>query len=288
MSFDASVPNAARVYDFFLGGKDNYASDRELAQKILAILPDTADVCRDNRGFLQRAVRFLAGEAGIRQFLDIGTGLPTNGNVHQVAQETAPGSRVAYVDYDPVVLAHARALLAGDRDVIAAKGDLRSPEAILADADVRQLIDFSQPVVVLIVAVLHFVADADRPYEAVRTIVDALPSGSYLVLSQSTPDEVPDDVTVAMKDAYSGASAQVFPRSSEEIARFFDGLELVDPGLVNVTLWRPDQPSDSPRRSLIYGGVGLKPWVTGLRYPARPLPGSARGRPAWLAARSAT
>jgi hypothetical protein len=244
MSFDASVPNAARVYDFFLGGKDNYASDRELAQKILAILPDTADVCRDNRGFLQRAVRFLAGEAGIRQFLDIGTGLPTNGNVHQVAQETAPASRVAYVDYDPVVLAHARALLASDRDVIAAKGDLRSPEVILADADVRQLIDFSQPVAVLIVAVLHFVADADRPYEAVRTIVDALPSGSYLVLSQSTPDEVPDDVTVALKDAYS---------------RFFDGLELVDPGLVNVTLWRPDRLSDTPRRSLIYGGVGLKP-----------------------------
>jgi S-adenosyl methyltransferase len=259
MSFDASVPNAARVYDFFLGGKDNYAADRELAQKILAILPDTAEVCRDNRGFLQRAVRFLAGEAGIRQFLDIGTGLPTNGNVHQVAKQTAPDSRVAYVDYDPVVLAHAGALVAGDRGVIAAKGDLRTPEAILADADVRQLIDFSQPVAVLIVAVLHFVSDADRPYEAVRTIVDALPSGSYLVLTQSTPDEVPDDVTAAMKDAYSGASAQVFPRSSEEIARFFDGLELVDPGLVNVTLWRPDRPSDTPRRSLVYGGVGLKP-----------------------------
>ena len=140
-----------------------------------------------------------------------------------------------------------------------AQGDLRSPEAILADTDVRQLIDFSQPVAVLIVAVLHFVADADRPYEAVRTIVDALPSGSYLVLSQSTPDEVPDDVTVAMKDAYSGASAQVFPRSTEEIARFFDGLELVDPGLVNVTLWRSGRPSGTPRRSLMYGGVGLKP-----------------------------
>jgi S-adenosyl methyltransferase len=208
-------------------------------------------------------VRFLAGEAGIRQFLDIGTGLPTNGNVHEVAQETAPGSRVAYVDYDPVVLAHARALLADDRDVIAVEGDLRSPEAILADAGVRQLIDFSQPVAVLLVAVLHFVSDADRPYDAVRTIMDALPSGSYLVLTQSTPDDVPDDVTEAMKDVYSGASAQVAPRSFEEIARFFDGLELIDPGLVNVTLWRPDPPSDqpsrTPRRSLIYGGVGLKP-----------------------------
>ena len=263
MNVDASVPNAARVYDFFLGGKDNYAADRELAHKILEILPDTADVCRGNRDFLQRAVRFLAGQAGIRQFLDIGTGLPTNGNVHEIAQETAPDSRIAYVNYDPVVLAHARALLADDRDVIAIEGDLRSPEAILADAGVRQLIDFSQPVAVLLVAVLHFVSDADRPYQAVRTIVDALPPGSYLVLTQSTPDDVPNDVTKAMKGVYSGASAQVAPRSFEEIARFFDGLELIDPGLVNVTLWRPDlpshQPSHTPRRSLIYGGVGLKP-----------------------------
>jgi hypothetical protein len=263
MKLDASVPNAARVYNYLLGGKDNFAVDRELAQKILAILPDTADVCRDNRAFLQRAVRFLALEAGVRQFLDIGTGLPTMGSVHQVAQETTPDSRVAYVDYDPVVVAHARALLASGRDVIAVNGDLRSPEAILTDAGVRQLIDFSQPVAVLLVAVLHFVSDAERPYEAVRTIIDALPPGSYLVLTQSTPDDVPNDVTEAMKDVYSGASAQVTPRSFEEIARFFDGLELIDPELVNVTLWRPDRPSDQsspdPRRSLIYGGVGLKP-----------------------------
>jgi hypothetical protein len=203
-------------------------------------------------------VRFLAGEAGVRQFLDIGTGLPTMGSVHEIAQETAPDARVAYVDYDPVVVAHARALLAGGKDVIAVNGDLRSPEAILADADVRQLIDFSQPVAVLLVAVLHFVTDADRPYEAVRTIVDGLPSGSYLVLTHSTPDDVPDDVTKAMKNVYSGASAQVAPRSSEDIARFFDGLELAGPGLVNVTLWRPDRPSYA-QRSLIYGGVGLKP-----------------------------
>ena len=181
MKIDASVPNAARVYDCFLGGKDNFAVDRELAQKILEVLPDTADVCRDNRDFLQRAVRFLAGEAGIRQFLDIGSGLPTMGNVHEVAQEAAPGVRVAYVDYDPVVLSHARALLAKGKDVVVAEGDLRSPEAILADERVRQLIDFSQPVAVLLVAMLHFVTDADRPYDAVRTLVDALAPGSYLV-----------------------------------------------------------------------------------------------------------
>jgi hypothetical protein len=262
MAIDTSVPNAARVYDFFVGGKDNYAADRELAEKILAVLPDTADVCRDNREFLQRSVRFLAGEAGIRQFLDIGTGLPTMGNVHEIAQETAPDSRVAYVDYDSVVLSHARALLANDRDVIAVEGDLRAPEAILADADVRRLIDFSQPVAVLLVAVLHFVLDADRPHDAVRTLVDALSPGSYLVLTQSTPDDVSDDVTEAMKGIYSNASAQVAPRSFEEIAKFFDGLELIDPGLVDVTLWRPDLPPRRPsrprKRSLIYGGVALK------------------------------
>jgi hypothetical protein len=262
MAIDASVPNAARVYDFFLGGKDNFAPDRELAQKILSVLPDTADVCRDNREFMQRAVRFLAGEAGIRQFLDIGTGLPTMGNVHEIAQRAAPGSRVAYVDYDPVVLSHARALLANDRDVIAVEGDLRAPEGILASEEVRQLIDFSRPVAVLLIAVLHFVADASRPYDAVRTVVDALPPGSYLVLTHSTPDDVSDDVTAAMKSVYSNASAQVAPRSFEQVARFFDGLELAGPGLVNVTRWRPEplpgDASGAPRRSLIYGGVARK------------------------------
>ncbi|HTU76350.1 MAG TPA: SAM-dependent methyltransferase [Trebonia sp.] len=262
MALDMGVPNAARVYDFFLGGKDNFAADRELAQKILAILPDTADVCQGNREFMQRAVRFLAGEAGIRQFLDIGAGLPTMGNVHEPAQEVAPGARVAYVDYDPVVLSHARALLANDRDVIAVEGDLRAPEAILADPALAQLIDFSQPVAVLLVAILHFVLDADRPQEAVRALVSALPPGSYLVLTHSTPDDVSDDVTEAMKSVYSNASAQVAPRSFDEIAAFFDGLELVDPGLVNVALWRPDlpphRPSRPPARSLIYGGVGMK------------------------------
>jgi SAM-dependent methyltransferase len=263
MKIDASVPNAARVYDYLLGGKDNFAVDRELAQKILEVLPDTAEVCRGNREFLQRAVRFLAAEAGIRQFLDIGPGLPTMGNVHEIAQEAAPGARVAYVDYDPVVLSHARALLAKGEDVVVVEGDLRSPEAIIADERVRELIDFSQPVAVLLVAVLHFVPDADQPYDAVRTLLDALAPGSYLVLTHSTPDDVADDVTEAMKGVYSNASAQVAPRSFEEVARFFDGLEPVAPGLVNVTLWRPGlsarRPARSQGRSLIYGGVARKP-----------------------------
>ena len=184
------------------------------------------------------------------------------GNVHEVAQEAAPGARVAYVDYDPVVLSHARALLANGRDVVAVEGDLRSPEAILANERMRQLLDFSQPVAVLLVAVLHFVTDVDRPYDAVRTLVDALAPGSYLVLTHSTPDDMADDVTEAMKDVYSNASAQVAPRTYEEVARFFDGLELIEPGLVNVTRWRPDPRPRQSRpegRSLIYGAVARKP-----------------------------
>ena len=264
MAFDASVPNAARIYNYFLGGKDNFAVDREAARKMLAVLPGTADACLDNRAFLQRAVRFLAGEAGIRQFLDIGAGLPTMGNVHEVAQEIAPDARVAYVDYDPVVLSHARALLATNPNVIVVDGDLRRPEAILADASLQELIDFSQPVALLLVAVLHFVSDSERPHEVVRALAGALAPGSYLVLAQSTPDDVPDEVTEAMKSAYTNASAQVTPRPFDEVARFFAGLELTDPGVVNVTRWRPDLPPSRPsgaaaRQSLVYGGVARKP-----------------------------
>jgi S-adenosyl methyltransferase len=264
MTFDAPVPNAARIYNFFLGGKDNFAIDREAAQKMLAVLPGTVDACLDSRAFLQRAVRFLAREAGIRQFLDIGAGLPTMGNVHEVAQEIAPDARVAYVDYDPVVLSHARALLATNPNVIVVEGDLRLPEPILAGASLRELIDFSRPVALLLVGVLHFVSDRERPHEAVQALVDALPSGSYLVLAQSTPDDVPQEVTEAMISAYTNASAQVTPRSFEEVAKFFAGLELIEPGVVGVTHWRPELPPGRPlgkggRQSLVYGGVAAKP-----------------------------
>jgi hypothetical protein len=263
--FDASVANAARIYDFFLGGKDNYAVDREAARRMLSVLPGTAEACRDNRAFLQRSVRFLASEAGIRQFLDIGTGLPTMGNVHEVAQDIAPDARVAYVDYDPLVLSHARALLATDRNVIVVEGDLRSPIAILADA--IKLIDFSQPIALLLVAVLHFISDGELPYEAVQILVDALPAGSYVVVSHGTPDDVSDEVAEAMKGAYANASAQVTPRSLDQISRFFAGLEIVDPGILNVRDWRPDlspsRPSRALERSLVYGGVAVKRFETG-------------------------
>jgi len=264
VTFDSSVvPNAARIYDFFLGGKDHFAADREAAQKMLAALPGTADACQGNREFLQRSVRFLAGEAGIRQYLDIGTGLPTMGNVHEAAQEISPDARVAYVDYDPVVLSHARAMLATSPNVNVIEGDVRSPEPILADASLRELINFRQPVALLLLAVLHFVADSERPHEVVRSLVDALPSGSYLVLTHGTSDDVPDKVTEAMIGAYANASAQVTPRSFKDVSEFFDGLELVDPGVVNVTHWRPDllpsRPSNAMGRSLVYGGVAVKP-----------------------------
>ena len=181
--------------------------------------------------------------------------------MHEVAQEIAPDARVAYVDYDPVVLAHARALLAINPNVIVVEGNLKLPMAVLADA--AQLIDFSQPVAVLLVAVLHFLSDSDSPDEAVQVLVDALPSGSYLVLTHSTPDDVPDDVTKAMVGVYENASAQVTPRSYADVTRFFDGLELIGPGVVNVTLWRPDltpgRPSRALGRSLVYGGIAKKP-----------------------------
>jgi hypothetical protein len=255
-------PSVARMYDYFLG-KDNYLADRIAAQRMLEVLPDIADACRDNREFLQRAVRFLAGEAGIRQFLDIGTGLPAMGNVHEIAQEAAPGARVTYVDYDPVVLASARALLATSPDVTVVEGDVRSPDAILADAGLQRLIDFSEPVALLTVAVLHFVGDDEDPHGNVRSILGALPGGSYLALTHSTPDDVPADVAKEIVDVYASASAQVTPRTYQDVMRFFDGLELVAPGLVNVTDWRPQrvpgQPSQGEGRSLVYGGIARKP-----------------------------
>jgi S-adenosyl methyltransferase len=259
--FSVSIPNAARIYDYFLGGKDNYIVDRIAAQRMVEVLPGIAGACRGNREFLQRAVRFLAGEAGIRQFLDIGTGLPTMGNVHEIAQEITPGARVAYVDYDSGVLTHARAILATSPDVAVIEGDLRSPDAILAEVGMRRLIDFRKPVALLMVAVLHFVGDDEDPYGNVRALVGALPGGSYLALTHSTADDVPAEVTEEMVNTYANASAQVTPRTYADVRRFFEGLELVAPGLVNVADWRPQPGSYQPSegRSLVYGGVAVKP-----------------------------
>jgi hypothetical protein len=265
-SVDPSIPNAARIYDYLLGGKDNFAADRAAADQLLRVAPDAAVTVRENRRFLQRAVRYLAEEAGIRQFIDIGTGMPTQGNVHEIAQSVDPDARVCYVDYDPVVVNHAIALLATNGNVAAIRGDILRPSDILADPELRKLIDFHEPVAILLVAILHFIDDSKSPYQLVDSLKSAMPSGGYLVLSHVTDDGIPADVSRDAQKIYRNASASITPRSHDEVVRFFDGLDLVDPGLVDASQWRPDIPSgELPLASgalshtLGYGGVGRKP-----------------------------
>jgi SAM-dependent methyltransferase len=260
---DVSRPHPARMYDYYLGGKNHYAADREVADKVLAGAPSARTGPRENRAFLGRAVRFLAGEAGIRQFLDIGTGLPTTGNVHEVAQRIAPSSRVVYVDNDPLVLAHARALLTSSPEGRTAyiQADLRDPAAILSDPATLEVLDSSQPVALMLVAVLHFIPDEFRPAEILATLLGALPSGSYLVASQVSMEDNPVLIGNAM-DSYRSAGLPAQARDSGDFARLaFAGLELVPPGVVLVSEWRPD--SDAPRpvpaELSLYGGVGRKP-----------------------------
>ncbi len=253
---DTSVPNVARVYDYLLGGKDNYAVDRAAAAELVRLIPDAPRVCHQNRQFLARAVRFLAGEAGIRQFIDIGTGLPTQGNVHQIAQDITHDARVIYVDYDPVVVSHAQALLVCNSATIAVNGNLREPEKILNHSAVQDLIDFTEPVAILLVAVLHFLRDEDKPYEVVDTLKTAMPAGSYLVLSHVTPDNIPAETARDVSDLYEQTTAPGVARTRPEIERFFDGLEMVEPGLVNVCNWQTWMELPSP--AIFYGGVARK------------------------------
>jgi hypothetical protein len=259
---DVSRPHPARVYDHHLGGKDNFAADREMGDKILAIVPTARTAARENRAFMGRAVRFLTREAGIRQFLDIGTGLPTSNNVHQVAQAVAPSARVVYADNDPLVLAHARALLTSSPEGRTAyiQADLRDPESILASPAVREVIDFGQPVALMLVAILHFLLDEDKPGDIIATLLSALPSGSYLVATHAT-GEHDREGWARIERAYreGGVLGQV--RDSGDFARLaFSGLELVPPGVVLVSEWQPDKPGPhpAPAEVNIYGGVGRK------------------------------
>ena len=260
LPFDTSKAHQARRYDYLLGGKDNYAVDRAAAEAVLAVWPDMPFTPRANRAFLGRAVRYLAGEAGIRQFLDIGTGIPTAGNTHEVAQAVAPDARVVYVDYDPVVLAHARALLTsgetGATEYIHA--DLRDTQAILAQAS--RLLDFSRPVAVTLLAILHVIPDSDDPYAIVATLLDAVPSGSYLVVSHMGSDLVPPRTQQEMSGISQRVSQQqYFNRSREEVARFFAGTEPVEPGLLRVEDWRPEPGGTSGQgSSALWGAVGRK------------------------------
>ena len=235
--FDASVPNPARMWNYWVGGKDNFAADRQAAEQVLEVMPSLPLIARLARRFLIDAVHRLAAGYGVRQFLDIGTGLPTADSTHDVAQRVAPQSRIVYVDNDPVVLAHARALLTssteGETDYILA--DLRDTDAILAGA--ARTLDFNQPVAVLLIAVLHFIPDGDDPYGIVKRLMDAVPSGSYLVISHAASD-IEAGATAEMTRRYNELSpVSVTPRSGEQVARFFDGLEMIHPGLVPLRQW---------------------------------------------------
>jgi hypothetical protein len=253
---DTSRPHPARMYDYFLGGKDNFPADREAGEEVLAAWPEVREGVRENRAFLQRVVRFLAGEVGIRQFLDIGTGIPTQGNVHEVAQAVAPGARVVYVDNDPIVHVHANALLAGDTTSIIL-ADLREPETILHHPTVREAIDFDEPFAVLLLAILHFISDEDDPEGIVAAFRKAMSPGSYLAISHVTADFSPETTERAAR-VYDRAAARLVPRTGEQIRRFFDGLDLVEPGVVPQQLWRPEgQPAKL--RGGAWGGVGRKP-----------------------------
>ena len=249
-----SIPNVARIYDFLLGGKDNFAADRAAAGKILKELPCAALACRQNREFLARVVRVLA-DSGIRQFLDIGSGLPARDNVHEVAQAAAADSRVVYVDYDDVVVSHARALLeSGSPRVAVIEGDLRDPGKILEAAEA--VIEFGEPVAVLMFAVLHFLTDADQPREVVRSLTEALVPGSAVALSHVTSDGIALDASHAAQQVYRSASAEVVPRSRQDITGFFDGLNLVEPGVTDINLW-PGKSSGPAAPLTLYGGLAV-------------------------------
>ncbi|WP_327580899.1 SAM-dependent methyltransferase [Nonomuraea sp. NBC_00507] len=263
---DTTKPSVARVYDFMLGGKDNYEIDRQVARRALEVAPDAPEAARANREFLARVVRYLAGEAGIRQFLDLGSGLPTQGNVHEIAQSVTTRAHVVYVDHDPIVLVHGRALLAVDDTTTVVEADLRDPEAILSHPEVTRLIDFTEPVALLMFAILHHLADDEDPGGITARIMDRLAPGSYLAVSHfHNPGEALPEVS---RQAYS--AEKIFNeslgtgrwRAREEILAYFDGLELMEPGLVPLPEWRPDA-EDRAEPGITYhtfvGAVARKP-----------------------------
>jgi SAM-dependent methyltransferase len=242
---DTSKANIARVYDYWLGGSNNFVADQDAARAMITVVPNIRAIARANRAFLGRAVRVLA-DAGIRQFLDIGSGIPTSQNVHQVTQQVAPGSHVVYADIDAVAVAHSRMLLEDNPDAAALQGDLRQPRDILSAPETQLLIDFSQPVGLLLVSVLHFLDDAEDPWQVVTQLREALAPGSYLVLSHATGDARPQVATAANTVYMNKVQARGDVRSRDAVLRFFDGFKLVDPGLVYLPEWRPDPADEQP------------------------------------------
>lgn len=257
---DLGRPSAARIYDYWLGGTHNFAVDREIARGVTAAVPDTARIMQANRAFLHRAVDFLVGQ-GVRQFLDLGSGIPTLGNVHEVAQNAAPDARVVYVDIDPVAVAHSRHILTNNANAAVIQGDLRYVDTILGDPTVRGLLDFDQPTAVLMMAVLHFVSDEDDPAGIIARFRQALAPGSYLVLSHGTQDGMSDEAREVGNEMFTRTSTPFIGRNREQVGQLFEGFDLVEPGLVWSVQWHPEHPDevgDSPERSAAYVGVGLK------------------------------
>jgi S-adenosyl methyltransferase len=257
---DLTRPSAARIYDYWLGGTHNFAVDREIARGVTAVVPDTAQIMQANRAFLHRAVGYLVGQ-GIRQFLDLGSGIPTLGNVHEEAQKAAPDAKVVYVDIDPVAVAHSRHILTGNANATAILGDLRDVAVILDDPTVRSRLDFGQPVAVLMMAVLHFVPDSDDPVGIVGRFRDALVPGSYLVLSHGTQDAMTPEARQTATEMFTRTSTPFNSRTRDAVMTMFDGFDLVEPGLVWSVQWRPEHPDDVvdvPERSAAYVGVGRK------------------------------
>jgi SAM-dependent methyltransferase len=258
-TFDTTVPNVARMYDFMLGGKDNYLSDREAVAKLVEMAPEAPKRAQLNRAFLGRAVRYVAAQ-GVTQFLDVGAGLPTQENVHQVAQAVEPGALTVYVDNDPVVLSHARALLAGDKQTAVVAGDVRDPAGILGDPQTVALLDFTRPVCIMLVAILHFLPDSEDPAQIVAAFADAVTPGSYLILSHATMDGAPPREAVRTRDAeavYNRATAPLVMRDPGQVTRLLGGFSLIEPGLVHITDWRPDLPARVGFDAFL-GAVGRK------------------------------
>jgi O-methyltransferase involved in polyketide biosynthesis len=257
---DTGVPHSARIWNYWLGGKDNFPADREVGDYMLALMPDLVDSARADRAFLGRAVRYLAGEAGIRQFLDIGTGLPTANNTHEVAQAVAPESRIVYVDNDPIVLVHARALLTstpqGVTDYIDA--DLHEPDKILQAA--ARTLDFEQPIALMLLGILNFIIDDDEAHAIVNRLLDAVPSGSYLAIAHPTKEVHGEVMEEAVRRWNEDGSFQLTLRNRQELAGFFDRLELLEPGVVSCSRWRPD-PGDPNAEVEVaqFCAVGRKP-----------------------------
>jgi S-adenosyl methyltransferase len=255
-----NVPHSARIYDYWLGGKDNFAVDRAVGEAMIAAIPGMRFMAGENRKFVHRAARDLVAKEGIRQFLDIGTGIPTRPNLHEIAQQIAPETRVVYVDNDPIVLVHARALMisseAGRSEYVSA--DIRDAQSIITEPVLSETLDLTKPVGLTLIAILMLLSDEDDPWGKVADLRDALPSGSIVALTHPTADFAPDEVNQAVAAA-TGAGMTLVPRTKDEVQRFFGDWEMLEPGLVPVSAWRPDEPAEKPELAYYWAGVARKP-----------------------------